>query len=769
MNNWGIDLTPVILSSFPIQAISKFLSAFFDNEEYIYFRFFDDRDKNGYSGRLEVKLENLSNKYLTLKKENEMYKGISFVVNGGGHKDDEVINSKSCKAQFMEIDDFPINVQLAVINALPIKPSIINKTQKSLHTFWLLKDGDITRFRDIQNRIREVFRSDPSIINESRVMRVPGFYHNKLKDKDGNPIPIMVDTIHFQPDLKYTQDEILKAFESLTFEKLLEDAIPNKDERVKIMDDYKKKKEEEAKKNKSKKVGHKSKNKSFNGRHNELVSLIGMETRLGRNAEDIKQAVRLQNESYSEPLTEDELTKSVFPAIYRFADEDAIKWDVEKLGIQPQEWRPPKQDFINTKDGIKIKQNINNIVETIQYDPSLFKKIRYNELSYAAYVFGELPWNKSNDIRDWTNNDDANLRNYLEIEYGLKSTERNYGDAFSIVIGRNTYNPVKELLDHCYQNWDKKEHIVNLLHDYLGVEPSDYSKEVMKLFMVGSVTRIFNPGCKFDYVPIIYGKQGCGKSTFCRMLAMSDEWFDDNFNTIEGEKAAERLSGLWIAELAELLAAKKAKEQEAIKAFISSRTDIYRPKYERRTERRSRVCTFIGTTNNSSFLVDKTGNRRFLPLIANSDNAITPIIDPKNITKANEDIKQAWGEAVYYFYAANREPILMLPPYVRESVDKMQDHFLEEDPNVGIIQEYLNNKKGNRVCVRELWDEALKSKRDPIPREMNNLREIMLTKIEGWEAVQSKRSCGKYGSQRCFERILETKDEIDKLIDPPPF
>ena len=195
--------------------------------------------------------------------------------------------------------------------------------------------------------------------------------------------------------------------------------------------------------------------------------------------------------------------------------------------------------------------------------------------------------------------------------------------------------------------WDQKPHIENLLPDFLGVAKSRYSVESMKLFMLGAINRAYHPGCKFDYMLVLVGEQGAGKSTFFKLLAGRDEWYNDNFNTIDGDKAAEKLRGMWIVELAELLAVKKAQQVESIKAFITSTVDTYRPPYGRRTEQRPRVCVFAGTTNSSHFLTDRTGNRRYLPLLVNKRAAKRSMFEQPD--KVAEEFRQAWAEAFHIY------------------------------------------------------------------------------------------------------------------------
>ena len=465
----------------------------------------------------------------------------------------------------------------------------------------------------------------------------------------------------------------------------------------------------------------------------------------GYSDEEILNKLEDANTRCDVPLQDDELTTIYNSVIEKEKGIKRVHFDTDL----PDGWHYPVID--KSEDG-KVFQTIHNAKEAIEYDQYLFNKIRMNKLAYAPYVFGDLPWSSSkNEVREWNNVDDANLKMYLEKYYGLRPSEK-IMDALTIVADKHNYNPVTDILEQCWHQWDGQKHIENLLPDYLGVEKSRYTTEVMKLFMLGAITRAYKPGCKFDYVPIIYGTQGCGKSTFCRALAMDDSWYDDNFNTIEGDKAAEKLRGLWMAELAELLATKKAKELESIKSFLTSRADNYRPPYNRRTESRKRVCVFIGTTNSDHFLTDRTGNRRFLPLIANKDKAKYSITNPENYNKALIDIRNAWGEAMDIIKKAGKWLPLVLPEDLNEDVTMMQRRFQEDDPQVGMIQNYLDNCGNERVCVLELWEKALQNTGKPQKYESNLLHTIMQQEIDGWSRAEKRKRCGDYGLQICYEK-----------------
>ena len=284
-------------------------------------------------------------------------------------------------------------------------------------------------------------------------------------------------------------------------------------------------------------------------------------------------------------------------------------------------------------------QSIENCCTVLALDKNLSGKIKYNELSYSPFVYGNLPWTGKDNYREWNNFDDSNLKCYIEGNYGLNGMEK-IMEALNIIVSENKFNPVIDYLEQI--QWDGKERIKTLLSDYLGVEQSEYSETAIKLFMIGAINRVYYPGCKFDYMPVLVGKQGVGKSTFFKILAGNDAWYNDNFNTVEGDKAVEKLRGMWLVELAELLAAKKAQEVESIKSFLTSTVDNYRQPYSRRTEQRPRYCVFAGTTNNLHFMTDKTGNRRYWPLIVRKEYIKKSLFTNKE--EVREEFRQAWGK-----------------------------------------------------------------------------------------------------------------------------
>lgn len=453
-----------------------------------------------------------------------------------------------------------------------------------------------------------------------------------------------------------------------------------------------------------------------------------------------------------EPVSDAELTTIVESAL-RYQ-----KGELRTISKDMPEWREPKLTMMLDKDGNvtdRPAQTIHNAEEAIMYDRELFGRIRFNEIAYSPFVYGNLPWRQYKGWREWTNTDDSNLRSYVEKNYGIKSSDK-IMDALANVCSKYTVNPIKAMLETCHDNWDGNKHVENLLPAMLGAEKTEYTTSVMRLIMLGAVARVYHPGCKFDYMMVLVSDQGIGKSTFLRLLCINDAWFNDNFSTLDGDKAVEKLRGMWIVELAELQATKRSKDVETIKAFITSRVDTYRVPYGRRTEQRPRMCVLCGTSNPTDFLTDRTGNRRFLPITCGVRPVEFDIFADESNTRM--EFAQAWGEIMDEYMRKGGKVSLVLPKRLQKVAVDMQERYQEEDPRVGMIQEWLDGTDADRVCAVMLWREALGNEYgEPRPADIRAIHDIMRNSISGWLPA-GKQKCGNYGVQRSYDKAAKFEE-----------
>ncbi len=339
------------------------------------------------------------------------------------------------------------------------------------------------------------------------------------------------------------------------------------------------------------------------------------------------------------------------------------------------------------KKGI-YTSTIDNIVLIMENDENLKGKIALNEFSHQIVIKKNLPWRKIKNVHSgdtWCDNDDSNLRHYIERVYKIKSQQGIY-DGISVVANKHCYHPIKDYLNAV--KWDGVNRVDNLFVDYLGAEKSKYTSAVTRKILVAAASRIFNPGVKFDNMVVFVGKQGLGKSHFLDLIGK--EWYSDSINTVVGKEAYEQLQEAWIVEMAELSATKKA-ETESVKHFISKREDVYRVAYGRRVEKFKRQCVFFGTTNDDEFLKDKTGNRRFWPVKIGVNKI------EKSIFKALNDyeIDNIWAEVVEIYKSGES---LILNEEEASMALRCQEQHLEVSPKEGMIREYLE------MLLPKSWD-----------------------------------------------------------------
>ena len=396
-----------------------------------------------------------------------------------------------------------------------------------------------------------------------------------------------------------------------------------------------------------------------------------------------------------------------------------------------------------------VKQLVHNFEIVMDKDSRFAGKIRLNEFAQQPYLYGSVPWENENNCRAWSSHDDSALFSLIQADYGLKSRQ-DFADALKNVSMRNKFHPVRELLDSL--TWDGKEHIRSLLPEYLGAEDSDYTYQVMRLWMLGAVSRVYKPGSKFDYTIILQGSQGIGKSTFLKLMALDDLWFNDSLDSLDSDKAVQSLTGSWIIELAELKSlARTAGGVESVKRFLTATQDKYRIPYERRADTFYRQCVFAGTTNKDDFLQDETGNRRFLIIHTGFTKTSKSLFTPEVM----DDIKQAWAEAVHIW--KNEDPELILPENCMQQAKELQEANMADDGKRGIILDYLEGK--TQVCAREIWFEALKETIPPKNWQASEINNIV-AKIPGWERLKTPRKFDGYGQQRGFRKIaMKTTEE----------
>lgn len=441
------------------------------------------------------------------------------------------------------------------------------------------------------------------------------------------------------------------------------------------------------------------------------------------------------------------------------------------------EW---KADLEYSKSG-KLQCTIGNIILILENDPALRGHIVHDLFAGYDGVVGGLPWNKN--ATQWTDTDDANLRVWLEKNYDITGKEK-IADALTAVLTRHSYHPIRDYLNGL--TWDGTPRLERLIIDYIGAEDTELNRVMTRKHFTAAVTRVFKPGCKYDYCLVMTGPEGAGKSTL--LNKMGGQWFNDSITTTEGKEGMDQLRRAWIIEMGELASIKRS-DVESIKAYLSKRVDIYRAAYARRTAEHPRQCIFCGTTNEALFLKGDNGNRRFWII------AVDPTLRKYTAWQdaIDRDRDQLWAEAVHYYKQGEK---LYLDDRLEAQAKQRQAEYNDDhdDPLADMLLNFLDaklpadwetydlsrrrawwrdpdplNADGTETRTRVSAVEFICERmgRDMADKEFKYLaRKIsnLIKALPNWEKVSTTKHCQNlYGIQRGYRRIVEAGSTEDDL------
>jgi len=249
-------------------------------------------------------------------------------------------------------------------------------------------------------------------------------------------------------------------------------------------------------------------------------------------------------------------------------------------------------------------QNMHNTLWALRHHPELKSQFAFDEMARKTVVTGY-------DNAPITDADVIDVQSYLQKHARMSSiTGHTVGAAIDRVARDNGFHPIRDYLRSL--SWDGKPRLGGMLHVYFGAANTEYHASIGTMFPTAMVARVMRPGCKVDYMPVFEGPQGKGKSQACKILA-GEDWFSDHLPDIHSKDASQHLRGKWLIEFAELDKMSRV-ESSALKAFLTRDTEKYRPPYGRYDVEEPRQCVFFGTVNDSNYLKDETGNRRFWPV-----------------------------------------------------------------------------------------------------------------------------------------------------------
>lgn len=484
--------------------------------------------------------------------------------------------------------------------------------------------------------------------------------------------------------------------------------------------------------------------------------------------------------------------------IHRFGDLDekksfsamcdfAMQQDDVKLAASEERMKDAQSDFTDAGDenndwkkklkymsrSTLLQNTVYNLNLILANDPD-FQNFAFNEMANRIQVTGPLPWDRPEGNEFWRDADTAQLKSIIDIRY-LPFSSRNYDVSFTKTADDRHFHPIRDYLDSLPE-WDGIERVEDLFIRYLLADDTEYVRTVTRKTFAAAVARIYEPGTKFDCVPVLDGDQGIGKSSIVKDLVTSDYYSETlSLTDMDDKSGAEKLQGFWVVEIGELAGMKKA-DIEKVKAFLSTSDDKYRPSYGKVVESHPRQCVIIATVNGErGYLRDITGNRRFWIIKCHQKKQ-------RKAWNFDENYRaQFWAEAKQIWKAGEK---LYLEGDVLEAAEKEQRGAMEADERVGMVEEYLNTpvpanwddmdlyaRKNflqgsefgnpdhgelhlrNEISNAEIWCECFNKNLPELKSSDSYLIAALMTQVDGWERTNDRKKQAFYGRQRLYRRI----------------
>jgi predicted P-loop ATPase len=381
-----------------------------------------------------------------------------------------------------------------------------------------------------------------------------------------------------------------------------------------------------------------------------------------------------------------------------------------------------------------------NALTALRYAPEWQGVLAYDEFALVTMQLKPPPWLKYEGgwvPKQWTDRDDALTADWLQHQE-INVTVNVAAVAAETVAKDRSFHPVKGYLESL--TWDGVERIANFAARYLGAEDKPYHSAVSRCLFIAATARIMRPGCKADYVPILEGAQGKGKSTAIALLFAP--WFSDDLAELGTKDAAMQVRVAWGIEIAELASMTRG-EIERVKAFITRRVDRFRPSYGRRVIEVPRQSIFIGSTNSDAYLKDETGGRRFWPIRCGN-------IDLKAIER---DRNQLWAEAVAQFKAGI--PWWITDTEVVGLVRDEQAARYVDDPWQEPIAKFLQSQTD--VSIGEVLSNLLIERARWTQADQNRVSRCL--KVLGWERYRRPRPSREWRYRRVAPVDTGTEDD----------
>ncbi len=557
----------------------------------------------------------------------------------------------------------------------PLAPHIlVESSPNKFHIYWLVEEmtpGDHYRVMTV---IARQWGGDPNAIDVTRVLRLPGFYHQKVDSKKqltGTPFLVRVIAAEARDVLPpYHTPQLLTGFRVREWESsqgaTKEEPSTETKSRRQFVTQINLTELKDALKHLS------SENRETwlkigmalaSTNHSAAFALWDEWSRVSDKYDEEDQYRTWQ--SFREQSGKDHDNPVTLGTLYKLARDKG--WSREAG------W----QSKLSTNAQGKPVAAPSNISLILRFTPAYKDLLRFDtfrhRVEYAESKYDE--YGRSLPCHTWSDTDDGRLSDYLLSEHGMTVTHLTHcTQAVENVAHDAEYDPITHWLDSL-PAWDGIDRLESFFEDFCEVQKSAYASACGKSLFLSLVARAYEPGCQVDTVLVLQGPEGARKTSLCRLLG--GPWYKAITLSFESKDLYTALRHCWLGELAELDSFARS-GQARIKALITTMEDNYRPAYARNEVNQPRRTVFIGTTNDPAYLVDPHGARRFLPLPVKTIN-IEGVADalPQLYAEARERYKagESWWE---------------MSPEVEEQAQEARELAREFDPWEHQIAEWIN-------------------------------------------------------------------------------
>lgn len=388
------------------------------------------------------------------------------------------------------------------------------------------------------------------------------------------------------------------------------------------------------------------------------------------------------------PVSRDDLATYVKHTAQVAAQRVEEQAEPEVDHAQAMETRRELMETLARDEKGKIVKSVSNLYRVLQGEPLLQGCIVYNAFARCVCSLRELPAAQGLHSaetffrgRPWRDVDDTRLKVWLQDTYGAGWAIEDITKAVALVGDTRHWHPIRERLEAI--EWHGEQLLDRWLIDYLGADDTAYTRAVSRKWLVSAVARVYEPGCKAECMLVLEGEQGIGKSTAIKVMALDAAWYSDaELQLDDPAQSAQALHGKLLVEVPELASLSKA-QVETIKAYLSRQVDHYRAPYERRPESIPRQSIFAGTTNDTEYLKDHTGNRRFWPV------RCCPASGRADTTGLQAIAEQLWAEARHAYQMGETWWLDDSDYDAAEEAKAAQASRIEQDPWADLLRAEL--------------------------------------------------------------------------------